>query len=272
MERLILCYRCKTEVIGIEQTKKTTVPKVGRSNCPSCKLIFKTERIKRLNELSISENLRNHNSKRMKKSNPMKDTKISSKVSKKLKEKYLSGELISPWSKPEIRKKCTENYHIADEAKKENSERMKQSNPMFNSNSVLSMKNTTKERRKSGKIKDKRGKEHWLWKGNRDFNNTVRVQLHAAWIVPVMERDEFKCAICKSTKNLQVHHLKPLREFLLEIKNKYNISQYCELSGDEKITYALEIVKMHKLEHGITVCKSCHGEIDNYYKAGKDKK
>ena len=109
------------------------------------------------------------------------------------------------------------------------------------------------------------GPKHHLWKGNRDFNNSCRRDLYPVWVFPILNRDNFTCTECGSSQNLQVHHLKPLRLFIDEIKIKYNISSFTEYSAEELYPYVQEVITMHKLEDGITVCAHCHADIDEMY-------
>jgi hypothetical protein len=218
--------------------------------------------------MNANEEYRASNAERMRKHNPMFNTKLAKQHSIYMKTMYQNGELVSPLSDPETHKKAASNNVMSQEAIHRASQRMIFQNPMKNPKVAHKMSETSRKRRDAGIIIDKRGQDHWLWKGNRDFNNTVRAQLHKSWIIPVMRRDEFKCTKCCSRNDLQVHHVKPLRWFLSFIKRKYKFSKYCDLSPKEKLVYSLEIVNMHRIEDGITVCEECHKKIDPYYRKG----
>lgn len=121
----------------------------------------------------------------------------------------------------------------------------------------------------------KRGKPHLKKRksSNRDkswsyFRKLCKSLLYTTWVRPIMERDEFKCQHCGETKNLEVHHLKPFRVILLEAskKEELNLNDYKTFSDDEFERLRNAIVKMHKMEDGITLCEKCHKEMDKYRK------
>ena len=73
-------------------------------------------------------------------------------------------------------------------------------NPMKNPIVVKKMLETKKKRIENGTLIFKRGPDHWLWKGNRGFTNSLRVYLYPLWTKKVLIRDNFKCSICGSKK------------------------------------------------------------------------
>lgn len=93
-----------------------------------------------------------------------------------------------------------------------------------------------------------------------------RKHMYLIWTRPIMERDKFTCQKCGKTKELEVHHIKPFRQIFKESieETKLIIEQYKNWTQTE-IDNLHELIKSkHKLEEGITVCKICHGKIDNY--------
>lgn len=60
----------------------------------------------------------------------------------------------------------------------------------------------------------------------------------------IMRRDSYKCKICGSTDTIEVHHLKPIRDFVDPITN---ITDYESANQESNL---------------ITVCRSCHIKIE----------
>lgn len=224
----IYCYRCKA-VMETVPAKRSLNDRPSRTLCHNCKMISKKESIRRITQPHILEN----NRQRLLNNNPSKRS-----------------------NKPKVIKLT----------RLEMSQRMKFNNPMHNQECVEKMKRTFNSRIKAGKIQYKKGPEHHLWKGNRGFNNSLRVFLYPIWTKKVLERDNFQCTQCGKKQNLQVHHLKPLRYFIKLIKDKYNIRSFAQINDKDWLQYFEEIAKLHKLEHGITVCKECHSLVDPYYR------
>lgn len=232
MKRDILCYNVNCSNKTDEQlTIKTNKPKRGRKLCPSCRI----KKIEKQREILSFRNkndlsLRLKNSIRMKANNPS----------------FL---------------KRKEKVFKLKETKEQTSERMKLKNPMFDKDVVEKAKKT---KRIKG-YKYKKGIKHHLWKGNRDFNNVCRCQLYTIWIKKILERDKFKCSKCNTHNHLQVHHIKPLRVFIKEIKIKYAIKTFLDIEKGMWQKYIDEIIASHTLADGITLCKFCHEEIDKFY-------
>jgi len=138
---------------------------------------------------------------------------------------------------------------------KSRSDIMKKNNPMKNKITIDKVKHTLKEGYNSGRIKKTIGPTHWLYKGNRRFNLEIRSRLYKVWILTVLERDNFRCTNCNSKSHLHVHHVRPLRDIInmfLDIEDK-----------EEKIK---KIINEHKLEDGITLCRTCRSIIDERYR------
>lgn len=164
-----------------------------------------------------------------------------------------------------------------EELRKSYSERMKSSNPMKKKEIREKVSKTIQEGLLQGKLKYKRGSQHHLYKGNGIVRTVCKSRLYPVWIKPILERDGFKCTRCGSNRELQVHHLKPFREILEEAMTELNIPYEQRLTpikewNEKELEKLLQkVIKKHKIDYGITLCKKCHEEIDYYYRPFKGK-
>ena len=126
--------------------------------------------------------------------------------------------------------------------------RMKENNPMFNSDTINKMKETIQKHIADGTITYKHGSEHWLWKGNRELNGYVRVGLRK-WVKHMFENAHFTCQHCgKTHTELQVHHTKPLRNIISEFLDKHNYTiEYMNsiIGSKEYNNFIQEIIDYH---------------------------
>jgi len=100
------------------------------------------------------------------------------------------------------------------------------------------------------------------WRGGiTSLNMFVRVALWDVWNLPIFRRDNFTCQTCgdKRGGNLVAHHVrsyKKIRDMIIKKNNKINIKKF-----DGKKIMADLIIAEHKLQDGITLCKTCHIKI-----------
>ena len=108
----------------------------------------------------------------------------------------------------------------------------------------------------------KRSKEgHHNWKGGvAPLRSLVHILLKPAWIIPIMQRDNFTCQFCgKRGGDMNVHHILPYRKIRDKvIKDNPEINQR---TFEGKKILSLKIVDAHNLSYGITLCIPCHKYI-----------
>ena len=173
----------------------------------------------------------------------------------------------------------TEDYtFVCDECKQahreETAERMRQHNPMFDKNVSKKVAKTLKQRYKDGTIPKHFGKDNWNWKGNRNFNKAVRINLRK-WVKEMFIKNNFTCQICGKNKGeLHVHHIEPLRDIISNFmeKENYTIEYINDIEGtDEYQEFINKIVKYHYDNDniGIVLCPECHAKMDRQYRLRK---
>ena len=173
----------------------------------------------------------------------------------------------------------TEDYtFVCDECKQahreETAERMRQHNPMFDKNISKKVAKTLKQRYKDGTIPKHFGKDNWNWKGNRNFNKAVRINLRK-WVKEMFIKNNFTCQICGKNKGeLHVHHIEPLRDIISNFmeKENYTIEYINDIEGtDEYQEFINKIVKYHYDNDniGIVLCPECHAKMDRQYRLRK---
>lgn len=105
----------------------------------------------------------------------------------------------------------------------------------------------------------KKGEQCWNWKGGitKLVEAIRKSDCYKKWRFNVFKRDDFKCIICNSTKNIECDHIYPFK-LLLE---------------DGKITSVEESVLYEPLWNvlnGRTLCKECHKKTETYGRRKKN--
>lgn len=99
--------------------------------------------------------------------------------------------------------------------------------------------------------KKMRGENHYNWKGGVTILNQSirRMTENIYWQRAVKKRDK-KCQHCESKKELEAHHIIPLKALIerYKIKNR-DEARMCSEFWD--------------LNNGLTLCRKCHYKIDN---------
>jgi hypothetical protein len=138
---------------------------------------------------------------------------------------------------------------------------MKMNNPVFDPTINAKVRTTYKQRVKDGIIVFRKGKDHWLWKGNRNRCQVIRSRLYRPWIRPIMERDGFSCTRCGNHGGkLEVHHCgKKFEEIVEEVLAGRKMN---DLTDVEFELVSGAVIESHKRCEGKTYCPRCHGIID----------
>ncbi len=205
---------------------------------------------------------------------PKNNCPICDKLCSKSTEKFCSDECVKKWKiKNGLTKPVKNKLSKIKIKNKKASDRMKKNNPMYNPLIVAKVSKTLKEKYKKGEIKKRFGPKNPAWKGSRSFSDACRIRLYMKWILPIMERDGFKCTICELTGHLQVHHKRKMINIVNLVLKKENIQFIEELKGTNKYENLIDKVVMeHNLNDGITVCKWCHTKIDERYRRYRNDK
>lgn len=109
--------------------------------------------------------------------------------------------------------------------------------------------------------KSKTGEHARNWKGGKSsLNNRVKsmLQRRHKWFHRVIDRDNQTCQQCGARKQLDAHHIKPIKTIITELLQNTNI-----LTESNKIIWLLnqpEIID-EQLTNGITLCRTCHKQI-----------
>lgn len=245
VEQKLVCRQCNKVLEIVTKNVTRDIPeKLATQTCDDCKKL-------------VWENT----SERMKLENPSYNktyTEEEYKEKKRLEEEYNSEE----------NKKIRE-----EEFRAKTSERMRKDNPMFNKETRKKASKTIKERIESGEIVYKKGKEHHLYKGNRNFNRQVRIDLRS-WTREKLEDEDFTCEKCfKRGGELQVHHIEPLRDIITDFLNRHKvILQDLDLGSEQCLLILKDIRDFHfdNKHIGMVVCPNCHAKVDKYYKQRKE--
>lgn len=118
---------------------------------------------------------------------------------------------------------------------------------------------------KKGKPNIKNRKPITLNKTFGKFYHQFKSRLYTSWKYPVLQRDNFTCRKCGSTRNLEVHHLvKYSKLFEIAIKNtNLDILHWKDWNISDIEILEKSLIELHTLDIGVTYCSKCHGEEDN---------
>jgi hypothetical protein len=121
------------------------------------------------------------------------------------------------------------------------------------------------EMRKDGTIPTLYREQSSQWKGGvSSIQHIARSdkRLYESWKYPILERDGFKCKICKSDKDLHVHHNG--ESFSDILKKVMTIDDYEKIDDFEvKKAVVARVIDYH-INSGVsgeTLCKECHNNI-----------
>ena len=255
IKQSVICKDCGKIIEIREKNKNNRTLDIVYELCDDCKFKHK-------------EKFKLEASKRMTNNNPMKDKRVANKMAESLHKHHIEKWIFEGKQiKPITHTKSNDEKETPLETKM----RMTLQNPMFRKETREKMSETLKEKIANGEIIYKKGKEHPLWKGNRNFNKSVRVELRK-WVKEKFFESNFTCQICGKTKTeLHVHHLKPLREIIDDYLNTHNLTiEYLNgIEGsNEYFNIIQEIVNYHNenKDVGIVVCPECHNKLDKQYK------
>ena len=249
IEQKIVCKYCG-KLVRTEIKKKTSKTKdiLAEGVCDECKELHRQE-----------------SSIRMKENNPMFDEKTAIKMGDTRRRQYeelcaLEGKI--PGKRRDYKGETPEMLK----------ERMRLHNPMFNEETRKKVSETMKAKIAAGEITYRKGADNPLWKGNRAFNKSVRIELRL-WVRKEFEKASYTCQKCgKTHTELHVHHLIPLRDIINKFLklNNITIEELNEQIGSEKYFGIIkQIVDYHNNSEdniGIVVCPECHNELDEFYK------
>ena len=116
-----------------------------------------------------------------------------------------------------------------------------------------------------GLLKGRTDEKSNFWKGGtsnlwQQITNSVK---YKKWRIAVFTRDNFKCVWCDSQERIEGHHIKAKSQIVNKflVKNRYE-------TIDEKFDAIMKnCEELWDIDNGITLCRCCHKQTDNY--AGK---
>ena len=88
------------------------------------------------------------------------------------------------------------------------------------------------------------------WKGGISKLHTqiYNSKEYKGWRTSIFQRDSFQCAVCCSSKDLRVHHIKHFIEIMVE-------------SNITSLDKATNVKELWETENGVTLCHACHMKI-----------
>ena len=105
------------------------------------------------------------------------------------------------------------------------------------------------------------GETHHSWKGGFKsvYDRFRDLKDYWVWRNSVLERDMNCCTQCSSTEKLHIHHIKTLKNLILD---------YCKLHNKEISELTVEDLKnefFYELDNGLTLCEDCHKRWHKQY-------
>lgn len=93
------------------------------------------------------------------------------------------------------------------------------------------------------------------WEGGKaTITSRIRASnKYSNWRALVFRRDGWTCQTCGLRghgKDIEAHHIKPIKEVLLVVDNIQDIN--------ERFESAMRLPELFSLDNGITLCKECH--------------
>ena len=110
------------------------------------------------------------------------------------------------------------------------------------------------------------GEKHWNWKGGvTSLARRLREYFSVRQSLKILRRDKYKCQMCGSSDNLNVHHKKQFSEILFRILSEHpNLDPIKDIEALYEI--AINDTEFNDLNNLITYCQDCH-----FYKVHKYK-
>lgn len=135
------------------------------------------------------------------------------------------------------------------------------SNELMKTNSVFVTNNPSKKEENKKKISEsKKGEKSHNWLGGI---TPLRLKIYRSdvfknWRDSVYKRDKFTCQSCGSVGGkLNAHHIKSFSDIMIE-------------NNIKTLEDALKCKELGNISNGVTLCKKCHEQTDNY--GGKQKR
>lgn len=108
------------------------------------------------------------------------------------------------------------------------------------------------------------GDKHWNWKGGlTSLSRRLREFFGTNLTVKILERDNYKCRICGSKHNLQVHHIIHFKDIVSRILNE-NPQYSLPDNINELYNIAIKDPQFLDCDNLITYCRDCHHKIHGY--------
>lgn len=144
---------------------------------------------------------------------------------------------------------------------------------LANKEEVKSRSERFKLNRSNGIVNDLSGSNHSQWKGGvSPLNQTCHSnkRLYDMWKYDKLKASEFKCSICASTKNLQVHHDKEaFSDIIRKIAKEHNWTEKLSTFSNKdeapelfdlkiEISEAVADYHINNNVSGVVLCEECH--------------